>query len=342
MRPSFIAALVANAALLALGGAGGCSGGAGRARDVVGSAGSGSTSSGAIVVPEPPTAAPPVAKANRPRPVAHAAARALAVDDTHLYYGDSEDDGVYAVLKTGGEPLRIARHAPVAGAFALNGSTLVWIASPGDAVLKAPIGGGVQPVTLRDRGIFADVAAASDDIFIAEAIGGGGALLRVTGATASRLGTFDGPPRAVMADRSHVFILTPSKIFRTPHQRAELETLATGTRFTYSETDDDFVYVVTEIDRERVVARVAKTGGSLSIVARGVREAPIDVEGGELFFFDATRPQLRAVAASGGDSRVLAEDEALGAVSALEADTATVYVGTGIHESAYVVAIQRR
>jgi hypothetical protein len=346
LRRIGLAVLVASTAGVPL--AAGCSGPV-RARDVAGdrrprgaSSGSGEPGS-SLVVPEAPHQADSgPAKIEHPRVIAKASARALALDAAHIYYGDSDDDGVYAMAKTGGEPLRIARHAPVSGALALEDGHITWIASPGDAVLRAPISGGAQPTTLRDRGIFGGVAAVGEDVFITEAVSAGGALIRVTGPTASRLAAFDGAPRAVMADKTHAYVVTASKILRTPHQRGELETIATGNRFTHAELDDAFVYVVAEVDKGRAVVRFPKAGGPLAVVARDVRDAPIEVEGGDLFFFDAVRPQLRSVRASGGESRIVAEDEGLGTVSALEADASTIYVAEGIHESGVIVAIPRR
>lgn len=330
----------------------GCSQGPARARDVAGDrrprgeladGGPAAAGRGTAVVPEPPRPTEQtVVKGNRPRVVVKASARALALDASHVYYGDSDDDGVYSVAAAGGTPLRIARHAPVAGAIALAGSFITWIASPGDAVLRAPVASGVQPTTLRERGIFSDVAAIGNDIFITEAIGAGGALLHVVGATSTRLAAFDGPPRAVLVDKTHVYVVTPSKIVRTLHARGELEAVASGTRFTHCEIDEAFVYVVTDVDKGRGVVRFPKTGGPAAVVARDVRDAPIDIEGGDLLYFDAARAQLRSVAVAGGESRVIAEDEGLATVSALEADATTIYIAEGVHETGAIVAIPRR
>ncbi len=352
LRPSFLGLAGLALAALALGGAS-CSQGPARTRDVAGDrrsrgaqpdGGTGSAA-GTAAVPEPPRPAEQtVVKSNRPRVVVKASARALAVavDASHVYYGDSDDDGVYSVAAAGGAPLRIARHAPVAGAIALAGSSITWIASPGDAVLRAPVTGGVQPTTLRDHGIFSDVAALGDVVFITEAIGAGGALLQVTGTTASRLAAFDGPPRAVLVDKTYVYVVTPSRIMRTLHARGELEVVASGTRFTHCELDDGFVYVVTDVDKARGVVRFPKAGGASSVVAREVRDAPIEVEGGELLYFDAAHAQLRSVAVAGGQSRVVVDDEGLATVSALEADATTIYVAEGVHETGVIVAIPRR
>ena len=327
----------------------GCSQGPGRPRDRAGDRRSrgdeadGGAGGAHAVVPEPPRPTEqPSVKSDRPRVVAKASARALALDAGHVYYGDSDDDGVYSIARTGGAPVRIARHAPVAGAIALEGGAITWIASPGDAVLRAPVAGGMQPTTLRDRGIFSDVAALGDEVFITEAIGAGGALLRISGAATTRLAAFDGPPRAVMVDKTHVYVVTPTKIVRTLHSRGELEPVGTGTRFTHAEADDGFVYVVADIDKGRGVVRFPKGGGAASIVARDVRDAPIELEGGELLYFDGTRPQLRVVPAAGGESRVIVEDEGLGTVSAIEADATTIFIAQGIHESGAIVAVPRR
>jgi len=294
-------------------------------------------------VPEAPRAEPqaPVA-AKKARLFTRASARALAIDGTNIYYGDSENDAIYAAAKAGGEPVRLARHAPVAGAIAVDADSIIWIASPGDAVLKLPLTGGVQPTTLRDRGIFSDVALADGDAFITEALGGGGALIRVTGATAARLAAFDGPPRAVMADKSFAYVLTPTKVYRTPHERGDLETLATGEGFAHPQMDDAFVYVSCDVAKVRVIARIPKAGGPLIAIARDVRDTPFEVSGGEVLYLDAVRPQVRVVSVAGGDVRIVLEDEVLSSATSLVADDRTIYAATGSRESGAIVAIDRR
>jgi hypothetical protein len=328
-----------------------CSSSGSRARDVAGDRrprrddadASADAAAGASVPEPPPASVRPVATGKKPRPFVRASARALAIDATSIYYGDSEDDAIYAMPKSNGGTVRLARHAPVSGAIAVDGDSVTWIASPGDAVLKLPLHGGpTQPTTLRDRGIFSDVATAGGDVFITEAIGAGGALLRVTGATAARLVTFDGAPRAVVADTTHAYVITPTKIFRTPHVKGELETIATGTAFANPQIDEGFVYVVGEVDRTRVVLRVPKAGGPSTTIARDVRDAPIEIEGGEVLFFDATRPQVRGVRASGGEPRIVVDDEILATATAIVADRTTVFVATGARESGLIVAVDRR
>ncbi len=295
-------------------------------------------------IPEPPPerSRSDAAARGTARTFVRASTRALAVDATSLYYGNSDGDGIYAIAKSGGEPVRLARRAPVAGGIALEADSLAWVASPGDAVLRVGLQGGGQPTTLRDRGIFSGVASAGRGVFITEAIGAGGALLRVTGATAARLATFEGAPRSVLADATHAYVITPTKVFRTPHVKGEFETIATGVAFASAQLDETHVYVVTEIDNVRVVARTPKTGGALTVVASDVRDAPIAIEGGEVLFFDASRPQVRAVATGGGEPRVIFRDDSMAAPTAIAADSTSVFVATGARESGVILTAPRR
>jgi len=325
-----------------------CSGGP-RARDVAGDRrprrgqDASADATAADNVPEPPPVlVQPDASGKKPRVLARATSRALAIDATSIYFGNSDDDGIYAVAKEGGDATRLARRAPVAGAIAVDGDSVSWIASPGDAVLKVSLREGGQPTTLRDRGIFSDVASHGGDVFITEAIGAGGALLRVTGPTAARLATFDGAPRAVLADSTHAFVVTPTKILRTPHEKGALETVATGVGFAYPQMDDAFVYAVAEVGGARVVVRLPKSGGPMTTLARDVRDAPIEVEGGDVIFLDATRTQLRSVPKTGGEPRVIADDEAFASVTAVVADASAVYVATGARETGVILAVERR
>jgi hypothetical protein len=291
----------------------------------------------------PRIGANPDLRGKKPRVFTRASTHALALDKTNVYFGDSEDDGIFAMAKEGGTPLKLARHAPVAGAIALDGESVMWIASPGDAVLKIAVHGGGQPTTLRDRGIFSDVATSGGDVFITEAIGAGGALLRVTGATAARLAAFDGPPRAVMADASYAYVITPTKIFRTAHVRAELETIATGTGLAHATMDDKSIYFVAEVEHTPALVRIPKSGGPMATLVPQVRSAPIGVAGDEVLYFESTRSQLRAVKSDGsGEPRVVSDDETLTSPTAIESDDTTIYVASGAHETGVIVAIARQ
>lgn len=334
--------LTALAALL------GCSGA--RPRDLAGARRSrhdaaGEPAKGSMAASVPPDAprrdvamASPVAAGTRPKVIVRASARSLALDAKRLYFGDVIEDGVFMVPRIGGEPTRIARRAPTSAGLALDGENIAWVASPGDAVLRARIGGG-SPTVLRDRGSFSSVATDDGEVFITEVIGPGGALLRVTGATASRIATFDGPPRGLVVDGSYAYVVTPTKIFRAPHAKGEVEAIASATGLDAPVLQGEHIYVIADGGGARSVARVAKAGGPLTTLATDVRDAPIAVFGGEVFYFDGARPQLRGVPVGGGKPRVLAEDEALASPSAVVADAEGVYVASGGRESAVVVQI---
>ncbi|MBX3192745.1 MAG: hypothetical protein KF819_37525 [Labilithrix sp.] len=304
----------------------------------------GSASSGSIDdrVPQPPERTPEkVAPSASPsRVVVKAASRALAASTTTLYYGDVDDDGVFAVKKDG-EPTRIARRAPVAGGLALDNDMVAWIASPGDVVLRAPLQGG-QPSVLRDKGIFAAVAAQGGDVFIAEAVAAGGAITRITNATTTRTATFDGPPRGLAADHAQVYVATPTHLYKTPRDRGELTTLASGTAFERLQIDAFNAYLVAAERGVRVLVSVPKGGGPMTTLARDVRDAPIAVLGGEIYYFDASQPQLRAIKVAGGEPRIVAESPALARPAALATDGREAFVATGEGPTAAILAFALR
>ncbi|MBS2016957.1 MAG: membrane lipoprotein lipid attachment site-containing protein [Deltaproteobacteria bacterium] len=298
------------------------------------------------LVPVPTAPVQPAPLGARPRVLVKAEARALALHGANLIYGDTVEDGVFLVPKAGGEPKRIARRSPTSRTFAIDGEEIAWVASPGDAVLRASLQSSAFPTTLRDRGIFADVAANRGDVFVSEALGGGGALFRITGPTAARLTAFDGAPRGLLVDASHVFIVTATKILKTSHQKGDVETVASGTHVEWPALAGDRIFYVAQPEgaHRRALFVVPKSGGTPTLVARDVRDAPIAVEGTDVFWFDGSRPQLRA--ATIGDAqtppRVVSEDPALATPSSIAVDTATVFVGTGSKEEGAVVAIARR
>jgi hypothetical protein len=190
--------------------------------------------------------ATPVVTAVKPRTIARAYAVAIATTKTHVYFGDADDDALLVVPKVGAaEPKRVARRAPVASALVADASSLTWIASPGDTVLCMPLEGASTPTTLREREIFTGVAAEGGDVFLVGAAPGGGALTRITGATAARLASFDVVPRAVMVDAVNVFVVTPKTVVRTPRKRGEVITLASGAGLGGSASDDACIYVTT-------------------------------------------------------------------------------------------------
>ena len=217
----------------------------------------------------PRVIAMPVAKGLKPRPLLRVTARALATDATHVYFGDSSDDTLCALEKNPPEgarlePTRIARRAPISGALSVDShdAVLVSIASPGDVVLRVPVGGGA-PTTIRNRGIFTSVAAAGGDVFFTEARGSGGVLTRVTGTTAAQLATFEGAPRGLAVDADDVYVATSSGLEETPRARGPVSELASGAAFASPQLGGAWVYAtaVNPKTRARALVRVKKTGG---------------------------------------------------------------------------------
>lgn len=304
--------------------------------------------SGVPPVPTKPTStARWDAAAPRPKIVVHASSRSLAVDRERLYYGDADDDTLYAVAKTGGDPVRLARRAPVAGTLAQGGDLLAWIATPGDVVfaLHLPVAKDAQPTTLRDKGLFADVAVAGGDVFIADVSGSGGTIVRTSGGAATVLAKLDAAPRAIVVDAERCYVVTAQKLLAVPRTKGDVQTLATGVGLEEPAIDDANVYVIgleTDAGTSRALYRVPKAGGDKTAIASGVRRAPIAAADGEVYFFDGERSRVLAVSAKGGTPRSLGWDDALARPNAIAVDETTVYVATGEREDGAVFALSRR
>src|SRR5689334_18453192 len=82
------------------------------------------------------TLAAPLPGGLTPHEIARASARAIVTSPTQIYFGDDEDDALYALEKTDGggsmptrEMVRLARRAPMSNALAIDegGATLAWI-----------------------------------------------------------------------------------------------------------------------------------------------------------------------------------------------------------------------
>ena len=289
-----------------------------------------------------------------PRPVANAETRVLALDASRVYFADPADDSLAAVPKSPPAdpatvtPTRIARRGPMPGALSIDvrEAALAWIASPGDTILRVPATGGT-PTTIRDRGIFTSVAAESGDVFFTEVHGDGGALTRVTGTTAARLATFEGTPHGVVVDGDNVYVATSSRLVATTRTRGDVSELARGVGFESPQVDETWVYA-TAVDpksRARLLVRAKKTGGTVETVATGVRDAPIALRGGIVYWFAADRPALLSRPVDAGQPAsptVVSEDAMLEHVTALAIDDDGVYVATGTGESARIVVIALR
>lgn len=280
-----------------------------------------------------------------PREIAKASARAIITSPLHVYFGDSEDDALYALDKKGGEPTRLARRAPMPGALAIDTdwSTLAWIGSPGDIVLRISTKGG-PPSTVRDRGIFTDVAVSGGDVFFTEARAEGGVVTRVTGNTVAQLATVEGSPRGIAVDAQHVYVATSSRLAMTARTRGEVTELATGSAFANPLLDETWLYA-TAVDpnsRQRAIVRVKKTGGSFETVTGSIREAPIALHAGTLYWFDADRPALVSSSTTGLLPRTVSEDPLLAQPSAIAVDDDGIFVATGYGEGARIVVLPLR
>jgi hypothetical protein len=285
--------------------------------------------------------ATPQSAGKKARILAHASARAIATNATHVFYGDAEDDTLFAVPKKGGDAVRIARRAPMPGALSVDGTTLAWIATPGDVIFRVATNGGT-PTTVRDRGIFTDVLAGGGDVFFTEATGRGGSLTRVTGTTASRLATFEGSPRGIALDATHAYAATATKLVAVPRLRNEPHELAAAVGFASPQVDDHFVYATATVDGNHAVVRVAKTGGSLEVVVRDVRAAPIAIHNGTLAWFDGQKPLLLARVLATGGTRTLAEDAAFQEAVAITLDDDGAFIAAGDGADALVMAIDAK
>lgn len=273
-----------------------------------------------------------------PRVLAHASARAIATTSTDVYFGDASDDALLAVPKAGSaEPVRIARRAPMPGALAIDAGMLVWIGSPGDVVLKMRLDRTTAPTTIRDRGIFTGVAAGRGDVFFIEAQDGGGGLTRITGPTTAHLATFAALPRGLAVDDEDAFVVTQAGVLAAPRQRGEVRRLATGAGFGAIALDRDHVLVTVKRGATRAIVRIPKGGGPPEdVVASGVRDAPIAVRDGEVFYFDDARPVVRS------PSRLVSEHPSFDRPTAIAADADGLYVAAGDGEDALVTSIALR
>ena len=294
--------------------------------------------------------AKPAAMGQKPRVIASASARALVTDAERVYFGDDDDDVLYTLPKADvvrDTPVRIARRAPMPGglSFDAHDRTLAWIGAPGDIVLRIPVGGGT-PTTVRDRGIFIDVVATGGDVFFTEARGTGGTLTRVTGNTAAHLADFEGLPRGIAVDGANVYLATSSRLVVSPRTRGEISELAKGAGFGHPVVDDTWLYA-TEVapnSRARLLVRMKKSGGRLETIATGVRDAPIALHRGTVYWFDDERPALLSASmleapTSGFTPSVLADDPMLGRVGALAVDEDGAFVATGYGESGRIAVI---
>ena len=283
-------------------------------------------------------AAPTVA-GTRPQKLARATSRAIALDRDRIYFGDAEDDGLYAMARTGatgGTPTKLARRAPMQEALAIDpaAGALVWIGTPGDIVLKMPVAGGAA-ATVREHGLFTGVVASGADVFYVEAEGTGGFLSRNT----TRLGSFEGSPRSLTRSGDRFFVATSSRLVAL-RERGEAQNLASGAAFAHVAAEGDWVYATTPdpAGRSRIVVRVPASGGALEAIAAGVRDAPIAVFRGTVYWFDAERPAVLATEA-GRPPRTISEDDLIAQPSAIAVDGEGVFLAAGVGEDGQIIVV---
>lgn len=321
----------------------------------VGGAGSQAPGAGGPVVEvmdQSRVVASPDVSGREPAPLVHANARALATDDSHVYFGDGNDDTLCSVVKVAREqsvsPTRLARRAPMQRALSVDASsgTVAWIGTPGDVVLRASTSGS-PPTTVRDRGIFVDVVADGGDLFFTEAKGAGGLLGRATKSSMAHLASFDGTPRGIAVTADRIYVATSSRLLAATRSRGDVTELASGASFATPLADDTSVYAVTAQpnSQSRLLVRVKKTGGPVELLAEGVREGPVTLHRGILYWFDADRPALLATpvdAPPNATPRLVSRDPLFGRVNALVVDDDGAFIAVGSGDDAWIVVVSVR
>ncbi len=289
-----------------------------------------------------PALAQPHVTGRKPHVLVKATTRAIATRGTLVYYGDAAEDGLYAIPKIGGEPVRIGHRAPVANGIASDRDVIVWIGSPGDTVLRMPVAGGT-PMVVRDHGIFSNLGGGSD-LWLTEAHGSGGTLVAVGGA-ATTGASFDSAPRGLTVDDDRVIVATQTKLLAIAKRHGEPETLASGDAFASPISAPDAVYVTVASERGRALVRVPRAGGAQEVIATAVRDAPIALHRDTLYWFDAEHPTLLARSIGAGvdpTARVVSEDESYERAVAIAIDDDGIFVATGTSDDGLVQIVPLR
>lgn len=296
----------------------------------------------------------PTASGRELRELVKADVRALVTDAEHVYFGEAGDDALGSLSRisdAGITPTRIARRAPMPGALALDrrDKALVWIATPGNAVLRAPAVGGAT-TSIREGGIFTNVVAEGGDVFFTEAIGSGGALDRVANGSSTRLATLEGTPRGLALDAANVFVATSTRLVAISRSGGEVVELARGTGFAFPRADETWLYA-TAVDpnsRSRLLVRAKKTGGTIETVRSGVRDAPIELHGGRVYWFDAERPALLSLASASTEApadrapTLVAENVVLEHPNAFVIDGDEAFLALGGTSDGQIVSVSLR
>jgi hypothetical protein len=305
--------------------------------------------------------ATPIVSGKKPREISHANARAIVTSKSHIYFGDAEDDALFSLPKNSNDATRISRRAPMPSSLSFDDATntLVWIANPGDTVFRivtAHPSANAAPSTVRDRGLFTDVAIASGgDVFITEAQNASGVLTRITGNTAARIATIDGLPRGIAVDADHVYVATTTRLAKTSRTLGAVVDLAKGSSFSHPHVVEGGDVIATTTPEgqatthKRIIVRARKKTGlsgtdqiGVDTIASNVRDAPIAVHKGIAYWFDADRPALLSqsiTASSSSPQTIVSEDPIFEHPNAIAVDDDGIYIATGYGESARVVVV---
>jgi hypothetical protein len=259
------------------------------------------------------------------RVVADSSTRALAADKTRLYYGKAVDNSLYAIPKLGsGAPVVVGQPVPVE--IAAADGTVAWIGNPGDAVYRVLRIGDV-PAKLAEGKVFTSIATSRGDVYVTETSETRGLVRQLTGLTAGVLAELDGAPRSLALDEESLYVLDATTVYAVPRAGGKPRRLAAGGNdLARAQLDREFVYATAEVGTSRAVVRVSKRGGEMATVEYGVRDAPIAVYDGYVYYVSAADPAIRRVPRGGGASFVVAHDDALTEVTALVVDAGGLYV----------------
>jgi len=278
----------------------------------------------------------------------------LSVDDTSLYFTQLDDGGLYATSKAHTAVRRLALRGPIRGTIALSDSSIAWVASPGDTVMRLDRSSGhatddrpdraygADPIIVRQGGTYVDVALANHHTFVVEATGNAG-VLSIASSAGSGWRHVDLPasPRAVIADTTHVYVVTLTQILRALHDGSTLEVLATGQGFVEAHLSRTHVYVRVAGSRAHTIAEVPKEGGALRPRITDARDACFDVSNDEVTYASASEAYVYALHTQSGVRRSVLRHEAINAASCVAADSKTVYVATSFGQDGTVFAVDR-
>jgi hypothetical protein len=260
------------------------------------------------------------------RVVVDSSTRALAADASRLYYGNAVENSLFAIPKLGGgAPVVVGQPVPVE--IAAADGTVAWIGNPGDAVYRVLRIGDV-PAKLAEGKVFTSIVTSRGDVYVTETSETHGVVRQLTGLTAGVLAELDGAPRSLALDDQFLYVLDATAVYAVPRAGGKPRRLAAGGNdLARAKLDRDFLYATGLVGTSRAVVRVSKKGGEMAAVEYGVRDAPIAVYDGFVYYVSAGEPAIRRVPRGGGASVVIAHDDALNEVTALVVDSGGIYVG---------------